>query len=89
MLDARMAVLSTVSCVWFLLLFANFAASGELAFISPNFTSLSGSSGGVPYFTIGEYIGVSWLSSYEETSLTLYERGDDGEWIFDTLAGLS
>ncbi len=87
-----MIVRARASLLWIvLLLFATLAATQDLplAFVTPNLTSPTSNNGGaLPYFTIGQYVGVSWTSPFAETSLTLYELGDDGIWILDTLAGM-
>lgn len=62
---------------------AVFTAAQDLAFTAPNLSTTSSND-----FTVGEYVGISWTTPFEQTSLILFERGDDGKWNFDTLAGM-
>ncbi|KAK5168657.1 uncharacterized protein LTR77_005966 [Saxophila tyrrhenica] len=69
------------STVAILQLLAASGAAQDLAFTAPDLSS-TGDNG----FTVGQDVRISWTTPFNETSLILFERGDDGDWAFDTLA---
>ncbi len=51
---------------------AAIASAVDLAFLSPDLTpAVSG--GPLPHYTVGDYVGVSWTTPFEETNLLLYQ----------------
>ena len=59
----------------------------NLSFLSPDLTPVV-SGGALPHYTVGDYVGVSWTTPFEETNLLVYQLKEKA-YAYDVLAGMS
>ena len=59
--------------------------SSALKFVEPGLNSVSGN--GLPYYTIGQNVTISWTTEFEQTDLVVFQRRPDGRtFSYDLLA---
>ena len=64
--------------------FATLALAQNLAFLSPDLTPVV-SGGALPHYTVGDYVGVSWTTPFEETNLLVYQLKESA-YAYEVLA---
>jgi hypothetical protein len=67
--------------------FATLAGAQDLAFLSPDLTPVV-SGGALPHYTVGDYVGVSWTTPFEETNLLVYQLKETA-YAYEVLARTS
>lgn len=73
-----------IACASLILLADLSAAQYGLGFVSPD-QSVSGN--GLPYYTIGQNVNVTWTTSLESTTLKVYQQRNDSSFAIQLLAG--
>ena len=72
-----------------LLAVLHLAAAQDLAFVTPNITALQVDSRGWHYYMQGHDVEISWTTSFDKTTLILFEAQENGTWTYDVLGGES
>ena len=56
----------------------------QLAFTSPDLTPAVGG-GELPHYTVGDYVGISWTTPWQETNLLVYQLKETA-YAYEVLA---
>lgn len=70
-----------------ILSFLTLASAANLAFDTPNFGAAPKTADGLPYFYKDSPVTISWFTSFENTTLVVFQDLGNGTVLWELLAG--